>query len=331
MERLATVSDVSSAASVLAWDRQTYMPEGGVGGRAQQLATLARLAHEMLVSEEVRELLEAAGHGEPGSEQAALLRIIRRDHGRATKLPPRLVEETSYATALAEQAWLRAREESDWSLFAPHLEKVLTLKREQAHYLGDGDHPYDAMLDLYAPGSTTAGLRRMFDELKAGILPLVRGIGAGPGEDREAPLRGEFDEARQEEFARAVVSRFGYDWSRGRQDRAVHPFCINFGGPDDVRITTRVDRNLLPIASVRLLPRGGPRPLRAGRGPRLLAHAARGRRLDGRPRVPVAPVGEPRRPLPSVLVPLLPSAAGHVPRGPERDGARRVSTGPSTP
>jgi carboxypeptidase Taq len=184
MERLATVSDVSSAASVLAWDRQTYMPEGGVGGRAQQLATLARLAHEMLVSEEVRGLLEAAGHGEPGSEQAALLRIIRRDHGRATKLPPRLVEETSYATALAEQAWLRAREKSDWSLFAPHLEKVLTLKREQADYLGGDDHPYDAMLDLYAPGSTTAGLRRMFDELKAGILPLVRGIGAGLEEDR---------------------------------------------------------------------------------------------------------------------------------------------------
>jgi carboxypeptidase Taq len=247
-ERLATASDVSSAASVLAWDRQTYMPEGGVGGRAQQLATLARLAHEMMVSEEVRELLEAAGHGEPGSEEAALLRITRRNHCRATKLPPRLVEESSYATALAEPGWLRAREGSDWSLFAPHLEKVLALKREQAHYLGDGDHPYDAMLDLYAPGSTTAGLRRMFDELKVGILPLVRGIGAGPGEDREAPLRGEFDEARQEEFARAVVSRFGYDWSRGRQDRAVHPFCINFGGPDDVRITTRIDRNLLPIA-----------------------------------------------------------------------------------
>src|SRR4028118_1043179 len=82
-ERLATASDVSSAASVLGWDRQTYMPEGGVGGRAQQLATLARLAHGMMVSEEVRELLEAAGDGEPGSEEAALLRGTRRGPGRA--------------------------------------------------------------------------------------------------------------------------------------------------------------------------------------------------------------------------------------------------------
>src|SRR3712207_5241867 len=88
----------------------------------------------------------------------------------------------------------------------------------------------------------------MFDELKAGVLPLVRGIQSGIPEDREAPLRGEFDEARQEEFGRAVISGFGYDWSRGRQDWAVHPFCINFGGPDDVRITTRADRHRLQIA-----------------------------------------------------------------------------------
>lgn len=118
-ERLATIGDVSSAASVLAWDRQTYMPAGGVEGRAQQLATLARLAHEMLASREVRKFLEAAGHGEPGSEEAALLRLSRREHGRATKLPPRLVEETTRATALAEPAWMRAREEPDWALFAP--------------------------------------------------------------------------------------------------------------------------------------------------------------------------------------------------------------------
>ena len=248
LERLATVGDVRSAASVLAWDRQTYMPAGGVEGRARQLATLVRLAHEMLVSEQTCRLLEAAGHGEPGSEEAALLRIARREHGRAARLPARLVEETTQATALAEAAWMRAREGPGWSPFAPHLERVLALKREQADHLGGGEHPYDAMLDLYAPGSTTAGLGRMFDELKAGILPLVRGISAGPDEDREAPLRGLFDEERQEEFGRAVISRFGYDWSRGRQDRAVHPFCINFGGPDDVRITTRVDRNLLQIA-----------------------------------------------------------------------------------
>ncbi len=156
-DRLATISDVYSAASVLAWDRQTYMPEGGVGGRAEQLASLARMAHEMIVSDETGRLLEDAGEAEPGSDDAALLRLARREYDRTIRLPARLVAETSRATALAEPAWIHARESSDWSLFAPHLERVLALKQEAAGYL-DGEHPYDAMLERYDPGSSTERL-----------------------------------------------------------------------------------------------------------------------------------------------------------------------------
>jgi carboxypeptidase Taq len=245
-ERLATISDVYSAASVLAWDRQTYMPEGGVRGRAEQLASLARLAHEMLVSPETGELLERAGEQEPGSDKAAFLRLARREHERASRLPARLVAETSRATALAEPAWIQARESSDWSLFAPHMERVLALKQEEASHL-DGEHLYDAMLDRYDPGASTRRLRGMFDALKSGIVPFVRDVSASLEEDRTAPLRGEFDEAAQERLGRDVISSFGYDWSRGRQDRAVHPFSIDFGGPGDVRITTRFDPGLLSV------------------------------------------------------------------------------------
>jgi carboxypeptidase Taq len=245
-DRLATIGDLRSAASVLAWDRQTYMPEGGVRGRAEQLATLSRVAHEMLVSPETGELLESAGGRELDSDDAALLRLARREHDRAVRLPARLVAETSRVTALAEQAWISARESSDWSLFAPHLERVLALKREEASYL-DSAHPYDAMLDRYDPGASAMRLGIMFDELKAGIVPLVREVSARLDEDRAAPLRGSFDERSQEEFGREIISRFGYDWSRGRQDRAIHPFCINFGDPDDVRITTRFDPKRLSV------------------------------------------------------------------------------------
>jgi carboxypeptidase Taq len=246
-ERLATIGDLHSAASVLAWDRQTYMPEAGVRGRAEQLATLARLTHEMLVSSETGRLLSDVSEREPGSDDAALLRLARREHGRAIRLPARLVEETSRATALAEQVWIRAREESDWPLFAPHLERVLALKQEEAGYL-DAEHPYDAMLDRFDPGASTQRMRTMFDELKEGIVPLVRDVSARLANDRAAPLRGEFDESAQEAFGRNVITSFGYDWSRGRQDRTVHPFCINFGDPDDVRITTRFDPECLSVA-----------------------------------------------------------------------------------
>src|SRR5215203_3617487 len=247
-DRLATINDLHSAKSLLFWDHQTYMPRGGVPSRAEQVATLSRLAHEMVTDDETERLLKASGELDPSSEDGALIRRARRDYERATRLPAELVVETSRVTSLAESAWVRARGESDWSLFAPHLEKVLALKREAAESLGYDDHPYDALLDAYEPGAKKVRLEAMFKELKEGVLPLIRAVVAkGDGKDRAAPLKGAFGEAGQEEFGRAVISAFGYDWERGRQDRSVHPFCINFG-PGDVRITTRFDGGWLAPA-----------------------------------------------------------------------------------
>src|SRR5918998_3949893 len=89
--RLATISDLNSANGLLFWDRQTYMPEGGVAGRAEQMATLSRLAHEMLVDDETGRLLDAVGKPDPSSEEGALVRRARREYERATKLPAELV------------------------------------------------------------------------------------------------------------------------------------------------------------------------------------------------------------------------------------------------
>jgi carboxypeptidase Taq len=247
-ERLATISDVRAASSVLGWDQQTYMPPGGVAGRAEQLATLDRLAHEMLISEETGDLLDAAGEPEPGSEDGALVRLARRGYERATRLPARLVADLARATSLAQPAWEAARAASDWDAFAPHLEKILDLQRETAERLGYEDHPYDALLDLYEPRARTARLRAMFGEVRDALVPTIREISSLPDEDRSRVLYGGYDEGEQERFGRKVISAFGYDWSRGRQDRAVHPFCINFGGSGDVRITTRFDPGWLSPA-----------------------------------------------------------------------------------
>ena len=249
-ERLATISDLRSTKSLLFWDQQTYMPSGGVTGRAEQMATLSRLSHEMLTSSETARLLDAAGEPDPSTEEGALLRRTRRDYDRATRLPAELVAELSRVTSVAEPAWVQAREKSDWSLFAPHLEKVLSLERESAEHLGYEDHPYDALLDAYEPGAKTARLASMFEELKKGVVPLISAVAQHSrdgAEGRAAPLYGDFGEAEQEKFGRTVICAFGYDWKRGRQDRSVHPFCVS-PGSGDVRITTRLDRSWLAPA-----------------------------------------------------------------------------------
>ena len=248
-DRLATISDLSSARLLLFWDQQTYMPQGAAKGRAEQVATLSQLSHEMLVSKETARLLGSAGEPDPSSDEGALIRRARRDYERAAKIPTDLVARTSRVTCMAEAAWAQARKESNWSLFAPHLAEVIALKREAAEFWGYEDHPYEALLGAYEPGASKAQLEVMFEELKRGIVPLIRSVAEQSREDENqaAPLYGEFDETRQEEFGRAVISDFGYDWRRGRQDRSVHPFCIRTG-PDDVRMTTRFDETRLSPA-----------------------------------------------------------------------------------
>jgi len=135
-DRLATISDLGSVRILLFWDRQTYMPRGAVAGRAKQVATLSRISHEMLTDPKTEMLLDCAGEPDPSSEEGALIRRARRDYERAAKLPADLVARTSQVTALAEAAWVQARKESDWSLFAPHLAEVISLKREPPSFWG---------------------------------------------------------------------------------------------------------------------------------------------------------------------------------------------------
>ena len=247
VDHLAAAADLDSAASVLHWDHQTYMPPGGVGARSEALATLSRLSHDITASNETARLIDAAGDPEPGSDAEAVVRLARRNHERAVKLPSRLVAETSRATTVAEPAWRHARAARDFKALVPHLQNILDLQRETAECLGYEDHPYDALLDRYEPGVKKARLAEIFDDLKRHTSDMVRAISATT-DDRTAPLHGAFDEVRQEAFGRSIATAFGYDWSRGRQDRAPHPFCINFGGPDDVRITTRYDATWLSPA-----------------------------------------------------------------------------------
>jgi carboxypeptidase Taq len=250
-ERLADVHNIRTTMGLLGWDQQTCMPPGGAGTRAAQFGTLSRIAHEMFVNPETGRLLgsaEAEGRGlDYDSDDAALLRAARRDYDRQARLPTELVVETAQVTALAFEEWRKARAASDYGRFAPWLRRIVDLNRRCAEALGYEEHMYDALLDRFEPGMKTAQLRTVFEELKAAQMPLVQAIARRAERADDAILRRDYDEKRQEEFGREVAKRLGYDFTRGRLDRAVHPFTGGTGR-GDVRITTRYERNWLPGA-----------------------------------------------------------------------------------
>ncbi|MBC8140188.1 MAG: carboxypeptidase M32 [Armatimonadetes bacterium] len=250
LARMKEIGHLSSAAAVLGWDQQCYMPPGGAPERAEQLALLGTLAHEKFTDESTGALLAAAEAEvallDDGSDEKLTLRVLRRDYDQAVKIPASLVAELAKAEALGHEVWVQAREKSDFAHFAPTLEKILELSRQKAQYLGYEDHPYNALLDRYEPGATVAQVDRVFAELRGGLVELVAYIKTRP-QVSDKPLRRGFPEQGQRTFAEAVIAKMGFDFDRGRQDKAVHPFCTSFG-KDDVRITTRYETDWLPAA-----------------------------------------------------------------------------------
>ena len=245
-EILGEVTDVNRASAVLTWDQETYMPPGGVANRADQLTTLRRLAHVRFTSEEVGRLLEEA-EGEVGglpfdSDDASIVRVTRRDYDLARKLPTELVAEIARAGATARPVWQKARQDSDFKLFEPYLERNVELNRKVADALGYRERPYDALLDRTEPGLTTDQLEAIFAQLKGAIVPLVGDVARHSEAVDDSVLYRGFDPDAQVAYALQVVIKLGYDLERGRQDISTHPFTISFG-PGDVRITTRVSRD----------------------------------------------------------------------------------------
>jgi len=244
---LAEIADLNYASALLGWDQQTYMPPGGAEARGNQLALLGRLAHERGTSPELGKLLDELGPYaatlDPDSDDARLVKLSLRDYDKATRVPSSHIVDFAQATTLAQQAWVEARRKSDFSIFRPHLEKIVALRQEYAAYFPGFEHPYDALLDDFEPGMKTADVKFIFEGLRAKQVELIKAIAAQPQVD-DSFLHQPFDETKQWSFGVEVITRFGYDWKRGRQDKAAHPFTTEFG-VNDVRITTRLDPNFL--------------------------------------------------------------------------------------
>lgn len=234
-QRLGEIADLERAAMLLTWDQEVSMPPGGAGARAEQRATLSRLAHERFTDGRVGELLEAA---EPRDElEEDIVRVTRRDHDRARRVPGELVAALSHGAAAGHGAWSEARAGAGFAHFAPALESNLGLARELAACFEPGEHLYDALLEEYEPGMRTSQVRAVLAELRDGLVPLV----AAAGETDDTVLRsGATDDAGQRDLVRTVLRTVGADPEFWRLDDAEHPFQATMA-ITDVRLTTRFD------------------------------------------------------------------------------------------
>jgi carboxypeptidase Taq len=244
---LAEVYDLQGVVSLLGWDLQTQMPPGGAEGRSYQSGTMETLLHEKFTSPEIGRLLDDLGPYaatlDPDSDDARLIKVTRRDYEKETRVPTEWVAEFAQTTTRAHMVWQEARLANDFAKFLPLLRKIIDLRRQYADLFAPYEHIYDPLLDDFEPGLKTAEVKAIFNSLRSQQVELVKAISAQPQVD-DSFLHQEYDEQKQWDFGVEVISQFGYDWKRGRQDKSAHPFTTSFG-IDDVRITTRIYRDNL--------------------------------------------------------------------------------------
>ena len=234
--RLRALGD---AAGILGWDAQTIMPAGSAEGRAEQLAVLRGLRHDLLVQSSTADRLAEADGESLGGWERANLREMRRAHAHAIAVPGDLVVAESKATSRAEMAWRTARAASDFALLAPHLADVLAIQREIGAAKGAalGLAPYDALLDQFDPGLRLATIEPLFARLRSEIPALIAAARERQAGEAVAPVIGPFATAAQKALGETMMRTIGFDFDRGRLDTSLHPFCG--GATGDVRITTR--------------------------------------------------------------------------------------------
>jgi carboxypeptidase Taq len=207
------------------------------------MATLSKIAQEKFTSDEIGKLLDDLKQefaGAPAdSDEAAMIRVAARNYDKAVRVPSAFVAEQAIVSTKAFEAWVDARKKSDFSIFQPHLEKNLELVKKYISFFPPADHPYDTLLDDYEPGMKTAEVKAIFDGVRPKQVKLIKAI-ADSKQVKDDFLHKKYNEKKLMDFGVGVITNYGYDWSRGRQDKAPHPFETTFH-VNDVRITTRFE------------------------------------------------------------------------------------------
>jgi carboxypeptidase Taq len=239
-EHMRKLADVRSALALMQWDQETYMPPKGEEFRAQQVASLSEIAHEMATSEKLGSLLESLeNHAGLGEIERKNISLNLSDYKKQKKYPAAFVRQMSETISKSFNAWNRAKKENRFSIFENELAKVVELKKQETDLLGYSDHPYDALMDEFEKGCTVKLVDKLFSEMRPKLGSILEKI-MNKDETDDSFLMGHFDKKKQWDFCIEVIKSLGFDFEAGRQDISSHPFSTSFN-KYDVRITTRID------------------------------------------------------------------------------------------
>jgi carboxypeptidase Taq len=233
----------SDIAGILHWDMSTMMPKESRNQRSEQLAYLSKLSHEMISSNEVRDLIVDAKNENLKQNDLSNLKEIERDHKLASSIPSELVQQISKVSARCEGVWQEAKKSSDFKLVKKNLEELINLTKEESVILGEVFKlsPYEALVNKFEPFSNLDQISNIFNDLQDFLIPLIDKIIEKQKSEKVLTIQKKISKEQQKKIAEYIMKIIGFDFDRGRLDTSAHPFCG--GSTDDVRITTRYNKD----------------------------------------------------------------------------------------
>ena len=240
-----TINNFSHLSAICGWDQAAMMPSGGNQARSEAMTELSIHIHRLSTQENLGDWIADAENESLSATETSSLREIKRKWQQATALPEDLVKAQSLAGSKCEHAWRTQRGDNDWQGFSKNFAEVVNLSQQEAKIRADQSPdistPYDAMLDLYEPGTNTDFLNHLFSGVKGWLPELTQQIKDKQLNESFIIPEGHFSTASQKSLGKEIMTLLGFDFEHGRLDVSSHPFCG--GVPSDVRMTTRYDEN----------------------------------------------------------------------------------------
>jgi len=238
-EHLREMGKLESALALLHWDQRTNLPRKGHPARAEVVGKLTKMAFELSISDKLGGYLQDLEEQDGLNEvERASVRVVGKAYRRHKAIPPAFYEEYAVAAARSETAWEKAKEKSDFGLFKDHLERMVDYARKFAEYYGYEDSPYDALIEEFEPGMTSAELKTIIVPLREKLVPFIKRLMEDGTRPEDGFMQGSFADEMQRALSLKALEAMNYDLDAGRLDPSVHPFTTTIG-PGDVRVTTR--------------------------------------------------------------------------------------------
>lgn len=256
LDYVKKMSAYNEALGLVYWDLRTGAPKQGVEQRSEVIGMLSSEVFKMSTSEEMAAYIANLSKQSLSEKTRKILEECKKEYERNKKIPAEEYKEFVILQSKAESVWEEAKENSDFALFSPYLEKLVTMTKKFITYWGHEVNKYDVLLDMYEPGITMKVLDQVFGELRGKIVPLVKQISKSPHKPKTDFLFKKFPKEKQREFSLKILDKIGYNFQAGRLDETVHPFAIGLN-PGDVRVTTKYDENDFRTAVFGTIHEGG--------------------------------------------------------------------------